>query len=224
MQEIHSLWTTGRGLYALLGLLIIGIFISPLMIANGLMSIIVVECVFALILIGGVFATPCSFLLRLSIFLIAVLAVAARTLDKLGPPNFAVKIADNVLAAITLIAFSVLIMHHFLLKKTLLRYRITAAVAVYLIIGILWARFFEIVYLFDNDAFSMHAKMNPFSLVYFSFVTLVTIGYGDIIPASVTAQSMAIFEGVVGQLYLVILISSLVSEFSALKVSRSGDS
>jgi len=215
-EKIFYLWTTGNGLYALLTLLFFGIFVSPLMITDGLISDILVECIFALILITGVFAMPCSMPLRFGMLLIACLAVTTRVLHKFSPLDLPILKADNVLAVITLVAFTILIVKHFLLGKTELRYRIAAAVAVFLIFGVLWARLYEIIYLYNPAAFSLNENINPYSLIYFSFVTLTTIGYGDIVPISIMARSLAILEGVVGQLYMVILISSLVSEFSAL--------
>lgn len=214
-KGLYDLWTTGRGLYVLLVLLVIGIFITPLMITDGLISDIFVECVFALILISGVFTTPCSLVSRVCMFLIAILAVFARILHKFDHSNFVIVTIDNVFAAMTIVAFSFLIIKHFLIEKTKLRYRIIAAVAVYLLFGVLWARLYEIVYLFNPIAFSPETNINPYSLIYFSFVTLMTLGYGDIVPVSQAARSLAILEGVVGQLYIVILISSLVSELSA---------
>ena len=220
-EKFYYLWTTGRGLYVLLGLLFLGIFVSPLLIEKGVISDIFIECIFALILISGVFATPCRIYLRAGMLLLVFLAVFARAIDKFNHSSFTIASIDNILAVITLVAFSILIIKNFLLGRTLLRYRIAGAVAVYLIFGILWARLYEIVYLFNPAAFSMNEKINPFSLIYFSFVTLVTLGYGDIVPLSVVARSLAILEGIVGQLYMVILISSLVSEFSALAIMSS---
>lgn len=220
-EQFYYLWTTGRGLYFLLGLLILGIFVSPLMIEDGIMSDVLVECVFAMILVTGIFATPCSASLRIGMLLIAFLAVFTRILDKFNHSNFVIVNADNILAVITLIAFSILIIKHFLIDKAILKHRIAAAVAVYLIFGVLWARLYEIVYLFNPAAFSLDEKINFFSLIYFSFVTLMTLGYGDIVPVSIAARSLAILEGVIGQLYMVILISSLVSEFSALAIKSS---
>jgi hypothetical protein len=222
-EKIFYLWTTGKGLYVLLGLLVFGIFVTPLSITHGLISDIFVECVFALILITGIFSTPCSMALRLGMLLIAFLAVITRILDKFSHSNFIFASADNIFAVITLVAFSILIIKHFLLDKVLLRYRIAAAVAVYLIFGVLWARIYEIIYLFNPAAFTLNEKINPYSLLYFSFVTLTTIGYGDIVPVSIVARSLAILEGVVGQLYTVILISSLVSEFSAIALKSSNE-
>lgn len=220
-EKIYFLWTTGQGLYVLLGLLFLGIFVSPLMITNGLISDILVECVFAMILITGVFTIPCSHAIRFGMLIIAFLAVFTRILHKFDHSNFIIVNVDNILAAITLVAFSSLIIKHFLIDKSTLRHRIAAAVAVYLIFGVLWARLYEIVYLFNPDAFSLNEAINPYSLIYFSFVTLLTLGYGDIVPLSLAARSLSILEGVIGQLYLVILISSLVSEFSALEINSS---
>ena len=50
------------------------------------------------------------------------------------------------------------------------------------------------------------------NLVYFSFVTLATVGYGDFSPVNVVARNLAVLEAITGQLYMVILISRLVSE------------
>lgn len=47
--------------------------------------------------------------------------------------------------------------------------------------------------------------------MYFSFVTLATLGYGDIVPRSDVARSLAIIEAVAGQLYLAVMVARLVS-------------
>jgi hypothetical protein len=217
-KNFYYLWTTGRGLYVLLAILFLGIFVSPILIANGIVPDLLIEGIFALILIAGVFSTPCLPILRLLLLGIVVSAVMARLLVKFTHFDHTVEGVDNVLAVISLMAFSALIIKHFLLDNVSLQYRIPAAVAVYLIFGVLWARIYELVYLLNPAAFSSTEKLHPFALIYFSFVTLMTVGYGDIVPLSVSARSLAILEGIVGQLYLVILISTLVSEFSAIKV------
>jgi hypothetical protein len=50
--------------------------------------------------------------------------------------------------------------------------------------------------------------------IYFSFVTLATLGYGDVVPASGPARALAMLEAVFGQLYLVVLVARLVSLYS----------
>jgi voltage-gated potassium channel len=50
--------------------------------------------------------------------------------------------------------------------------------------------------------------------IYFSFVTLATLGYGDIVPRSEVARGVAIVEAVAGQLYLAVMVARLISIFA----------
>ncbi len=56
------------------------------------------------------------------------------------------------------------------------------------------------------------ADWNP-DWVYFSFVTLTTLGYGDILPLTFSARSLAYFEAIVGQFYLAVLVAGLVGAY-----------
>ncbi|MDA3918627.1 MAG: potassium channel family protein [Deltaproteobacteria bacterium] len=58
-------------------------------------------------------------------------------------------------------------------------------------------------------------KASPSVLNYFSFVTITTLGYGDIAPVSVQARHLAVFEAFVGQMYVAILIARLVAIHTA---------
>ena len=53
--------------------------------------------------------------------------------------------------------------------------------------------------------------------VYYSFVTIATLGYGDIVPASHPARGLAILEAVSGQMYLAVLIARLVALYATTK-------
>ena len=99
---------------------------------------------------------------------------------------------------------------------------IFAALCVYLLMATLWALAYSLVGLADVDAFKYAAgediagnKMRfgalPAGLeFYFSVVTMTTLGYGDIIPMSPVAKSLATLQAVVGQLYLAVLVARLV--------------
>ncbi len=96
------------------------------------------------------------------------------------------------------------------------RQRIEGAVAVYLLFGLAWAEGYECVEAFAPGAFGLPAGEVPtagwFSpLLYFSFVTLTTLGYGDVLPVHPAARSLAMFEALMGQLYPAVLIARLVS-------------
>ena len=95
--------------------------------------------------------------------------------------------------------------------------RIKGAVAVYLLLGIIFAEAFRMVAIVDPTALTIQSS-NPLSLkytaqlMYFSFSTLTTAGYGDIVPVHPVARSMANAEAIAGQMYVVLLIGRLVSQ------------
>jgi voltage-gated potassium channel Kch len=62
--------------------------------------------------------------------------------------------------------------------------------------------------------FTSPTRFSQASAIYFSFVTLATLGYGDITPRGDIARGIAIIEGVGGQLFLAVLVARLVSLYS----------
>lgn len=91
---------------------------------------------------------------------------------------------------------------------------ILGAVCVYFLIGVVWALLYALVgayvpgsYDFVGENISQ-ADMNNF--VYYSIVTLTTLGYGDITPLSASAKALAAMEALVGQVYLTVIIARLV--------------
>ena len=97
--------------------------------------------------------------------------------------------------------------------------RIIGAVAVYLLLGVLWAVGYTIVELllpgsfrgFDPGATGEWAS----EWLYFSFVTMTTLGYGDIAPVSAVARTLAYLQAIFGQLYIAILVAGLVGAYIA---------
>ena len=93
--------------------------------------------------------------------------------------------------------------------------RIAGAVCVYILLGLAWAVLYLLLALtLGDDAFKglsgtgFH-ELWP-QLLYFSFVTLTTLGYGDISPLVPIAGTLAYLEAIIGQLYVAILIAGLV--------------
>jgi hypothetical protein len=90
--------------------------------------------------------------------------------------------------------------------------RIQGAIAVYLLLGFIWAQAYELVALWHPGAFTgaVHGR-GSLPWTYFSFVTLTTMGYGDIMPVHPLARAVAVLEALTGQLYLAIMLARLVS-------------
>lgn len=90
--------------------------------------------------------------------------------------------------------------------------RMQGAVAAYVGLGLVWAHAFEIAAKINPVSFSHGALVSSFgNWLYYSFVTLTTLGYGDIVPLSQAARALAMGEALTGQLYLAILLAHLVS-------------
>jgi hypothetical protein len=96
-------------------------------------------------------------------------------------------------------------------------HRIRGAIIVYLLLGGLWALLYQIAALTIPHAFHLPAGLADSTalpqrvLTYFSFVTLTTTGFGDITPTHSLTRTLAMFEALAGQLYLVITLARLVS-------------
>jgi hypothetical protein len=100
-----------------------------------------------------------------------------------------------------------------------------AGIAGYLLLALLWAFAYTLAAGLVPDSFVFSAGkasgnvMSGFIALYFSFVTLCTVGYGDIVPVSGTARAMAMMEAAVGVFYIATIISRLVALYSSKRLS-----
>jgi Ion channel len=105
-------------------------------------------------------------------------------------------------------------------------HRILGAVALYVLIAGVWAEAYEMISLYVPAAFTgaggVEEMKDRSTWVYFSFVTLTTVGYGDITPVAHAARSLAIMEALIGQLYPAIVLARLIS-LSVSKSDPTGD-
>jgi len=91
---------------------------------------------------------------------------------------------------------------------------ILASISGYLIIGVLGGLLFSILeHSFPNSFKSMPENLEIYELLYFSFITLTSVGFGDISPNTNAAKSLTLLLAIAGQLYLTILIAILVGKY-----------
>jgi voltage-gated potassium channel len=97
--------------------------------------------------------------------------------------------------------------------------RLVGAICVFLLLGIIWAFAYSLLELAVPDSFrgfsAGHGPGFDTGWLYFSFVTLTTLGYGDITPVSATARTLAYMQAIAGQFYVAVLVAGLVSAFIA---------
>jgi voltage-gated potassium channel Kch len=92
-----------------------------------------------------------------------------------------------------------------------------AALSAYMLAGIFFGLFYWILEQIGPGTFTFAGDFSRMSAIYFSFVTLATLGYGDIVPRTDVARGLAILEGVGGQLFLAVMVARLVSLYGRRK-------
>jgi len=102
--------------------------------------------------------------------------------------------------------------------------RLLGGICIYILLGMCWSILYMYLIWWQPDSFAgavLDTPDNPlfWDMIYFSFVTLTTLGYGDITPAEPVARALAYTEAVVGQLYIAILIGTLVGNLAG-KIER----
>jgi hypothetical protein len=129
--------------------------------------------------------------------------------------------ASDVLGLAFLGFISVVILRHLFTVTRVTVNTIAASLCVYLIMGLMWALIYSLVETVKPGSFDLGsvgetgAAMrfgHEHSLypIYFSLVTMTTLGYGDITPDSDTSRVLSSMEAVIGQIYLAVLVARLV--------------
>jgi hypothetical protein len=127
-------------------------------------------------------------------------------------------IVDIVLQIIFNVCLIFIIGGYFYKDDRVSRNTIAAAMICYILLVLLWSDLYFLVELkFPNSFTIAHEaiKASPPILSYFSFVTITTLGYGDISPVSAPARNLAVCEAFIGQMYVAILIARLVAIHTA---------
>jgi hypothetical protein len=216
LSYLNRLWTTDIALTALLfSLLIYIFFLYPLGQVGSFR--LLPTLFFSLILITGSMTVSRNRIFRMLVFSWGILTFIFVWVRHLFPHQTFIFVA-NCLGLFFLVLLTSLILGQALREGSTTYHRIMGAVAAYLLIGMIWSEAYYLITLWIPRAFIIQGSSIPgvreslqSQLFYFSFVTLTTLGYGDIVAIHPTARMLVILEGVVGMLFPVILIARLVS-------------
>lgn len=208
-------WEPERGLSAMLVLLAIALFVVAPMVANGVLGPVVFDLFFSLLLISGVIAVARKPLLTAGVGALVVVALVTRWVDLLRP-QVSLEIEFDALGILILGILTALVLMQVFRDGPVTSNRIQGAIVVYLLLGLLFTSAYGIVQRAAPGAFHFADPLaagaaTTHGLAYFSFVTLTTVGYGDILPIHPVARSLAMAEALIGQLYPAVLIARLVA-------------
>lgn len=200
----------GRFLFLLISILCLLVFVP---VFRGFAEIRILTNIFlTTTLISGVYAvSKKKYVLLIAVFLAIPFFASMWT-------NIFVKVPSLVLVGecfgILFIGFIIITILSFLFgEQEITSNVIYGAIVVYLLIAIMWAYIYSVLEIIQPGSFAIaerQIEVGRLLFVYFSFVTITTLGYGDITPGTATANSFAILEAIIGQIYLVVTVARLV--------------
>lgn len=219
-QFIEQTWQSQANLSFFLILLVVSAFILPALDEKQEHLAVYTAIVSSLMLVAGV-AIAWG---RQGLFGVAAI-VAVPTLVfrllQLFEPSRLVMLWSEIFTVLAIMTIWFVILAQVFREGPINRVRVQGAVAAYLLMGVGYAHAYRISEFFNpNSITSTEGPMTSFTdWLYYSFATLSTLGYGDIIPTGHSSRMLAIGEAISGQLFLAILIARLV----AMQVSGSSE-
>lgn len=222
-MEDHPIKVRGRLKTALWGenwfdiflyLLFFAFFLGPFVDSTAVRML--TTLLITLVLISGVSSMSDLKSIRFTAGLVAGVAIALRWLRHLYPTPTIVKLG-TLAVLIFMIMLTVVTLAKVFGKGQVTTHRIKGAIAVYLLFGLTWSLLYGLIDQMVPNSFNLPATVEMFSaerqelLTYFSYVTLTTMGYGDITPAHEISRMFVALEGLFGQLYPATLLARLVS-------------
>ena len=199
----------------LLASIILVFFIGPVAFDYGLLSIVNLEILFLVILIFSIFLHQHdSKLFKVTVASLIIILINILFFDN----NQSV---SQYFLKILIVSITIVELFREIFKTKIIdSHIISSAISIYVLVGIFWYLLFMFLLMIDPDSFDIrnfNPEMVSIDMIYFSFTTLTTLGYGDIIPVSYTAKMWSITEAMMGVMFLAVMISRVVSLFGSKK-------
>ncbi len=230
-EEINSMSPNARmdnyRFGTLLVTLLLLMLIAPILyMFNETIASILITILYFAIFASAVFAvskTRTAVIVALSLAIPAIICQWLRLFWEMK----SLAIVMHIIGIIFLLWVIIIIVSNFRDIQSVNANTILASLSVYLLLGLLWSLLYSLIEMFQPNSFVISAGgYTPKELMefggaetiiplYYSFVTMTTLGYGDIIPISPLARMLAIIQAIIGQLYLVVLVAWLVGMYIA---------
>lgn len=199
----------------LLASIILVFFIGPVAFDYGLLSIVNLEILFLVILIFSIFLHQHdSKLFKVTVVSLIIILINILFFDN----NQSV---SQYFLKILIVSITIVELFREIFKTKIIdSHIISSAISIYVLVGIFWYLLFMFLLMIDPDSFyirNFNPEMVSIDMIYFSFTTLTTLGYGDITPVSYTAKMWSITEAMMGVMFLAVMISRVVSLFGSKK-------
>jgi len=154
-----------------------------------------------------------SKVIRIIVYIVGIVGIVSEIIHEfIHPLSNSVQAIFMVITFIYFIAIFIELIRQIFTSEQVTLNLVLGAFTGYIMIGIIGFFVFRIIFLLDPSSFAIPTDSYQ-DLIYFSFVTLTTIGYGDISPLSEAARNFAILLGLVGQFYNTVIIAIIIGKF-----------
>ncbi|HKN25685.1 MAG TPA: potassium channel family protein [Candidatus Acidoferrum sp.] len=214
-MHMSEFWSGDLGLTLVSISLMVLIFVIFPLRQTGLSGRFFFDLVMVTLMISGALVVSQSRIVTIITVAMVVIGAVVLWASRFYPSPF-LRHAGSVFSIIILLLYVRIVLLVMFRQGPVSWSRIQGGVCAYLLIGMAWASAFDLVEQIHPGSFhfvSEPTNMDQLTskLIYFSFATLTTVGFGDVLPVYPFARSLAIAEAIVGQLFPAILIGALVA-------------
>lgn len=213
-HRITEYWLTDASFVVLLFILIFIVFILPVLIEYGHVEMVFVNTVFLFLFFTGIFSSTSRLLIILtSVLFFSQLFLRILRINDLSYDLYLLELIVGVLNMMVFIGLNIRILFR---DNEVNLYRVFGAVNVYLLLAVLGAFLFETFHIITGSSISSIEELlgngeDYATYVYFSLVSLTTVGFGDIYPVQIMTKMLSVFLSTIGILYPAVVIAKLVS-------------
>jgi hypothetical protein len=210
-----------RGRFSSLLIALFLLFLLHTFFAGHLLTLYSLSVLLLVILLATLHALGDNRMVSLTASMLGLVALSLRWATHVSDSQVLLLISEGV-GALFFAFTAVTILALVLRAQTVTGDIVSGALCVYLLIGLVWAFLFMLLESIHPGSFRIGEgttiaadTVPPRSVflslfVYFSFVTLATVGYGDIVPLTGPARGLATLEGIIGQFYIAVLVARFV--------------
>ncbi len=213
--QMSEFWSGDLGLTLVSISLVILIFVIFPLRQAGLAGRFFFDIVMVTLMVSGAFTVKQNRILTVIIITIVVVGTFVLWVSRFYPSLFLLSLS-SIFSVVTSLLYARIVLLVMFRQGPVTWSRIQGGICVYLLLGLAWASAYQLIDQLHPGSFHFVSEPTDIDqatskLVYFSFATLTTVGFGDVLPVAPFARSLAIAEAMVGQLFPAILIGALVA-------------
>jgi hypothetical protein len=213
--QMSEFWSGDLGLTLVSISLVILIFVIFPLRQAGLAGRFFFDIVMVTLMVSGAFTVKQNRIFTVIIITIVVVGTFVLWVSRFYPSLFLLSLS-SIFSVVTSLLYARIVLLVMFRQGPVTWSRIQGGICVYLLLGLAWASAYQLIEQLHPGSFHFVSEPTDIDqatskLVYFSFATLTTVGFGDVLPVAPFARSLAIAEAMVGQLFPAILIGALVA-------------